>query len=85
MWKAHHINLFADSILTSCRFNNIYPITDMKFVKSIVLNRNLSEFAEIESRFVSGLRLQEQPFELAMITGYVNRLLATEAMELIGV
>ena len=81
----HHINLFADSVLTSCRFNNIYPITDMKFVKSIVLNRNLSEFAEIESRFVSGLRLQEQPFELAMIEGYVNRLLATEAMESIGV
>ena len=81
----HHINLFADSILTSCRFNNIYPITDMKFVKDTVLNRNLSEFAEIESRFVSGLRLQEQSFELAMIEGYVNRLLATEATELIGV
>jgi hypothetical protein len=81
----HHINLFADSILTSCRFNNIYPITDMKFVKDTILNRNLSEFAEIEGRFVSGLRLQEQSFELAMIKGYVNRLLATEAMELIGV
>jgi len=81
----HHINLFADSILTSCRFNNIYPITDMKFVKDTVLNRNLSEFAKIESRFVSGLRLQEQSFELAMIEGYVNRLLATEATELIGV
>jgi hypothetical protein len=81
----HHINLFADSVLTSCRFNNIYPITNMKFVKGVVLNRNLSEFAEIESRFVSGLRLQEQSFELAMIEGYVNRLLATEAMELISV
>ena len=81
----YHINLFADSILTSCRFNNIYPITDMKFVKGVVLSRNLSEFAEIESRFVSGLRLQEQSFELAMIKGYVNRLLATEAMESIGV
>ena len=81
----HHINLFADSVLTSCRFNNIYPITDMKFVKDVVLNRNLSEFAKIESRFVSGLRLQEQSFELAMIEGYVNRLLATEATESIGV
>ena len=81
----HHINLFADSILTSCRFNNIYPITDMKFVKDVVVNRNLSEFAEIESRFVSGLRLQEQSFELAMITGYVNRLLATEVTESISI
>ena len=81
----HHINLFADSVLTSCRFNNIYPITDMKFVKDVVLNRNLSEFAEIENRFVSGLRLQEQSFELAMIEGYVNRLLATEVTESISI
>lgn len=81
----YHINLFADSILTSCRFNNIYPITDMKFVKDVVLNRNLSEFAEIETRFISGLRLQEQSFELAIIKEYVNRLLATEATELISV
>ena len=81
----HHINLFADSILTSCRFNNIYPITDMKFVKSVVLNRNLSEFDEIESRFVFGLRLQEQSFELEMIKGYVNRLLATEVTESISI
>ena len=81
----HHINLFADSVLTSCRFNNIYPITDMKFVKDVVLNRNLSEFAKIESRFVSGLRLQEQSFELAMIEGYVNRLLATEVTESISI
>ena len=81
----HHINLFANSVLTSCRFNNIYPITDMKFVKSVVLNRNLSEFAEIESRFVFGLRLQEQSFELAMIEGYVNRLLATEVTESISI
>jgi hypothetical protein len=81
----YHINLFADSVLTSCRFNNIYPITDMKFVKDVVLNRNLSEFDAIESRFVSGLRLQEQSFELEMIEGYVNRLLATEATESIGV
>src|SRR6185369_581796 len=28
-----HLNLFADGILTSCRYNNIYPIVDMKFVK----------------------------------------------------
>jgi hypothetical protein len=81
----HHINLFANSVLTSCRFNNIYPITNMKFVKDAIVNRNLSEFAEIESRFVSGLRLQEQSFELAIIEEYVNRLLATEATELIGV
>lgn len=27
-----HMNLFAEGILTSCRYNNIYPFTDtMKF------------------------------------------------------
>ena len=29
----YHINLFANGILTSCRYNNIYPIKDYKFIK----------------------------------------------------
>ena len=34
-----HMNLFANSILTSCRYNNLYLIQDMKFVKDDRLNR----------------------------------------------
>ena len=32
----HHINLFANDILTSCKYNNALPIVNMKFVKNDV-------------------------------------------------
>ena len=74
----YHMNLFSDSILTSCRFNNIYPITDMKFVKDSRTLRTRAEFENVEDRFFYGLRLAEQTFELSMIEWYVNRLLSSE-------
>jgi hypothetical protein len=74
----YHMNLFSDSILTSCRFNNIYPITDMKFVKDGRTLRTRAEFENVEDRFFYGLRLAEQTFELSMIEWYVNRLLSSE-------
>ena len=74
----YHMNLFSDSVLTSCRFNNIYPITDMKFAKDSRTLRTREEFENVEDRFFYGLRLAEQTFELSMIEWYVNRLLSTE-------
>ena len=74
----YHMNLFSDSILTSCRFNNIYPITDMKFVKDSRTLRTRAEFENVEDRFFYGLRLAEQTSELSMIEWYVNRLLSSE-------
>ena len=56
-----HFNAFASGILTSSRFNNLYPIKDMKYVKN---NRTLNkreDFAEIEDMYFEGLRLAEQP------------------------
>jgi hypothetical protein len=35
----YHMNLFANGILTSCRYNNLYPIQNMKFVKDDRMNR----------------------------------------------
>jgi hypothetical protein len=61
VWTQYHLNLFADGILTSNRFNNIYPIRDMKFVKDARALRPLEEFANIDPKYISGLRLQEQP------------------------
>lgn len=29
----NNINLFANNILSSCRYNNVYPIKDMKYIK----------------------------------------------------
>ena len=77
-----HMNLFANSILTSCRFNNIYPVTAMKFVKDDRKLRSREEFAGIPDRFFTGLRLSEQTMDLAQIVWYVRRLLKTEARSL---
>ena len=60
----YHMNCFAGNVLTSCRFNNLYPIQDLKFVKD---NRELvpySEYAELPRKWYDGLRLAEQPREV---------------------
>jgi len=77
-----HMNLFANSILTSCRFNNIYPVTAMKFVKDDRILRSSEEFAGIQDRFIAGLRLSEQTMDLTEIEWYLRRLLKTEARSL---
>jgi hypothetical protein len=74
----YHMNLFSDSVLTSCRFNNIYPITDMKFVKDSRTLRTRAEFENVPDRFFHGLRLAEQTTDVGTVEWYVNRLLSTE-------
>ena len=75
VWTQYHLNLFANGILTSNRFNNIYPIVDMKFVKDDRALRSLNEFAGIDEKYIKGLRLQEQTYSLEYISDYVhNRL-----------
>lgn len=69
-----HINIFAESILTSCRYNNIYKIEDMKFIKDNVVLRPRHEFYNISDEFYYGLRLSEQSFSIEEIERYVNRL-----------
>jgi hypothetical protein len=72
-----HINLFANGILTSCRYNNIYPIVDMRFVKD---DRALvaQEVYGIEDKYYEGLRLAEQTIPVEATIAYVNRLKARE-------
>ena len=54
-----HINLFANTILTSCRYNNIYPIESMRFVKD---GRSIApiESYNVSKIYYDGLRLGEQ-------------------------
>ena len=79
VWTQYHLNLFANGILTSNRFNNIYPIVDMKFVKDDRALRSLNEFAGIDEKYIKGLRLQEQTYSLEYISDYVhNRLEKTD-------
>ena len=69
----YHMNLFANSILTSCRYNNIYVIKDMKFIKD---NRNIVDFAEynnsIPYEYYVGMRLGEQTIPIKDTIEYIQ-------------
>ena len=56
-----HLNIFAEGMLTSRRLNNIYPISDMKFVKEERTITPIEEFMGITEEYYDGLRLGEQP------------------------
>jgi hypothetical protein len=63
VWTEYHLNMFAEGVLTSNRFNNTYPIVGMKFVKDRRDTRSLQEFHGIDPKWIHGLRLQEQTQE----------------------
>lgn len=86
VWTQYHLNLFADGILTSNRFNNIYPIRDMKFVKDARALRPLEEFDNIDPKYISGLRLQEQPahYSAEYIRDYVENKLERLNIDLVS-
>ena len=69
-----YLNTYANDILTSMRYNNIYPIADMRYVKDSRVLRNRSEFAGIADRWIDGLRLPEQNIDIKRIRKYVDRL-----------
>lgn len=76
-----HINIFANNILTSCRYNNIYPIKDMTFVKDNRVLRTREEFNNIPDKYFYGLRLSEQSFTVEEIEKYVANLIKLEQVE----
>ena len=69
----YHMNLITNGFLTSCGFNNIYPIKDMKFVKEEKTPRPFEEF-NISREFYEGMRMSEQYSPVEEINPYVNRL-----------
>ena len=74
-----HINLFAEGVLTSCRYNNIYPISDMKFVKDKIVHNEREKF-KISEEYFYGLRVSEQSFSAEEVEKYVSRLEETKAI-----
>lgn len=83
----YHINLFASSILTSCRLSNLYPIKDMKYIKDDRELHSPEIFNEVSPKWVRGLRLLEQPLEVNRenavkfdnsLVDYVKRLESTK-------
>jgi len=69
----HHINLFANGILTSCRYNNIYPIVNMKFVKENRPNVPKSLYPARIGEYYEGLRLVEQTIPIEETIAYIDR------------
>jgi hypothetical protein len=74
-----HINLFANGILTSCRYNNIYPIADMKFVKDNRIPLGQGQFG-VDPGYYEGLRLAEQTIPVAETIAYIKRLEANKLL-----
>ena len=82
----YHMNLFANGILTSCNFSNIYPIKDMKYV----VNNNEKIIADdligIDKKYIDGLRLEDvsvnykgnKESTINYIREYVNRMINKE-------
>jgi hypothetical protein len=72
----YHMNFYANGILTSCRYNNLYPIKNMKFEKfdRMANNDNLDL---IPHKFKYGMRLEEQHKNDTI--GYINRLIVNES------
>lgn len=60
----YHMNLFAGTILTSCRLSNLYPIDNMMYQKDDRELHDASLFYELEDKWVKGLRLLEQPLDI---------------------
>jgi len=72
----YHMNCYAEGVLTSCRYSNMYPISaDMKYIKD---NRQLISYEDfegkIEKRYYNGLRVGEQLFETNAIVSYCNNM-----------
>lgn len=70
----HHLNLYAEGVLTSCRLNNLYPIKDMKFVKDDRQIRPYEAYYDVGIDFYKGLRLGEQQGDISMLNAYLTRL-----------
>jgi len=74
IWTQYHLNAYANGVLTGNRYCNIYPVIDMKYVKDDRAPRSVEEFAGIDSKYISGMRLPEQTFDLAFIQTMVDRI-----------
>lgn len=79
----YHMNCFANGILSSCRYNNLYPIEDMRFVKDDRLSKQprwkvyADKFRQhpVLGTYLDGLRLYEQEdISIEDTVKYVNNL-----------
>jgi hypothetical protein len=79
IWTQYHLNAYANGVLTGNRYCNVYPVVDMKYVKDDRAPRSVEEFKGIDSKYISGMRLPEQTFDLAFIQTMVDRIEALDS------
>lgn len=71
----HHMNLFAENVLTSCRLNNLYPIQDMKFVKDDRPVVPIGRYSKVAQKYYDALRLGERnEDDTVWVNAYVERI-----------
>lgn len=66
-----HMNTFLNKILTSCEFNNLYPIENMTFVKQDRETKNRADFLELDANLYKSFRISEQPYTVDDLKQYV--------------
>ena len=81
------MNLFANGILTSCVFSNIYPVEDMKYIVEDSIERiSNDDLVDIDEKYINGLRLNEVPINfrgdkkstISYIKQYIEMLISKE-------
>ena len=74
-----HLNLFANGILTSCRLNNCrnFDAKRMRWFGNARQYHTCDEFAAIQTGWIEGLRLLEQPIATGDILKYIGNMAAT--------
>jgi len=73
-----HMNVYANTLLTSTGLNNVYPIVNMQFVKDDRKPRSKDEFGNISEDIFEGLRLAEQPANYPALQQKVRRLVGRQ-------
>lgn len=82
MITKYHTNCFINGVLSSCRYNNLYPIKDMKFVKTSRATIPLSAYSNVPAEYYYDLRLGEvdvTAFPIEETNDYVQRLIKLKA------
>lgn len=78
----YHINCFINGVLSSCRYNNLYPIKDMKFVKTHRAKVPLSAYSNVPADYYHDLRLGEvdvTEFPIEETNDYVQKRIMLKA------
>jgi hypothetical protein len=70
----YHMNFFANGVLVSSEYNNLYPINNMTFIKYDREPKNRAEFSELNATLYNGLRISEQPILNEVLKNGINLL-----------